>query len=131
MTALATLFTSLLATLWFLPAVSAVGSFLVARAIGGDFQAALACGAALGVTVIAFKLLPAEVARKIAAAAFALAALFFVFRRGVRRGAARQAEKEKADADRNVEQAQRARADADHHNADPGRLRDDDGFRRD
>lgn len=121
----------LLASLWALPAASAAGSFLLAWIFGGDLESALVVGAALGGAVLAFKLLPADLARPIVAAAIGLAVLFTVYRRGRRHGAALEAEKEQANADRNVERAQRARADADRRSADPDRLRDDDGFRRD
>lgn len=117
----------LLATLWFLPAASAAGGILVTLLFGGDLTLALIAGVTLAGVVLALRLL----GPKAALAVLTAGAIAFAYRRGERVGAVRQIEKDKADADRAVERARAARTDADRRNADPQRLRDDDGFRRD
>ncbi|MFG1247600.1 hypothetical protein [Xanthobacter flavus] len=117
---------ALLATLWFLPAVSAAGGLVVALLFGGDWSEALLAAAVLAAAVFAFRLL----GLKGALAVLAAGAVAIAYRRGERRGAARQILKDKANADRAVQRANEARADADRRNADPRRLRDDDGFKR-
>lgn len=116
----------LLATLWFLPVVSAGSGFVVALLFGGDWSEAFIASAVLAAAVLALRL----VGPKSALAVLAAGAIAIAHRRGERRGAARQIQKDKANADRAVERAQQARADADRRNADPQRLRDDDGFKR-
>ena len=120
------MFAALLATLWFLPAVSAAGGFVVALLFGGDWTEALLAAAILATAVFAFRLL----GLKGALAVLAAGATAIAYRRGERRGAAGQIQKDKANADRAVQRANEARADADRRNADPRRLRDDDGFKR-
>ncbi|MCL8385851.1 hypothetical protein [Xanthobacter aminoxidans] len=117
---------ALLATLWFLPTVSAVGGFIVALLFGGDWTEALLAAAVLAASVLALRLL----GLKGALAVLAAGAVAIAYRRGERSGAARQIQKDKANADRAVQRANEARADADRRNADPRRLRDDDGFKR-
>lgn len=115
-----------LASVWILPATAAVAGLVIGWC-GGDWLLALiAAGTLAGFVAIlrAFGLKPAL-------AALAAGALLFARRSGERAGANRQAAREQANADRAVDQASRARADADRRNADPQRLRDDDGFRRD
>lgn len=118
---------AILATLWFAPAVSAVGGVLVTLLFGGDGGLAFIVGATLAAAVLAQRLLGGRAAAGVLAAG----GLIFAHRSGIRRGTARQAEQEKADAARAIEKAGRARTDADRRNADARRLRDDDGFRRD
>lgn len=120
------MFTALLASLWFLPAVSAAGGLVVALLFGGDWADALLAAAVLAAAVFAFRLL----GLKGALAVLAAGAVAVAYRRGERRGAARQIQKDKSNADRAVQRANEARADADRRNADPRRLRDDDGFKR-
>lgn len=115
-----------LASAWILPLVAGV-SGLVIGWCGGDWLMALIAAATLAGFVAVWR----TFGLKPALAALAAGALIFARRSGERAGAATQAAKEKADADRNVQRASAARADADRRNADPGRLRDDDGFRRD
>ena len=52
-------------------------------------------------------------------------------RRLIQAGEAKEAARALGEAIDVIEKANRARRDADRHNADPSRLRDDDGFRRD
>lgn len=120
------LFAAALASAWLIPAASALAG-IVAGWFGGDWRLAIIAALTVGAAVLAYRLF----GLKGALAAFSAGAALFAFRSGERRGASRQAAKEKADADRSVDRAQRARADADRRNADPKRLRDDDGFRRD
>lgn len=118
---------TILASIWIIPAASAAAGAVVTLLFGGDWTLALISAATLGAAVLAYRIF----GLKGALGLVALGALIFTDRRGVRRGAAQQAEREKADAERALEKASRARADADRYNADVGRLRDDDGFRRD
>lgn len=119
--------TLVLASAWIIPAASALTAGIVAGWFGGDWGLAIIAALTVGAAVLAYRLL----GLRGALAALAAGAALFAYRSGERRGATRQAAKEKADADRSVDRAQRARADADRRNADPKRLRDDDGFRRD
>lgn len=79
----------LLATLWFLPAASAAGGFLVTLLFGGDLSRALIAGVTLAGAVLAVRLL----GPKAALAVLAAGALVFAHRRGERQGAALQAQK--------------------------------------
>lgn len=117
----------LLASLWALPATAAAAGFLLAVVCGGDWRLAAIVSVTLGGAVLASRLLGTRAALAILGAG----AVLFADRRGYRRGAARQMEKEKVDADHAVARAQRARSDADRRNAGAERLRDEDGFRRD
>ena len=119
--------TAILASMWIIPAASAVFAGIVAGWFGNDWGLALIAATGVGAAVLAWRLIGWQAGASVIVAAAAL----FAFRAGERRGATVQAAKEKADADRAVDRAQRARADADRRNADVGRLRDDDGFRRD
>lgn len=118
---------AILASLWAVPAAAAVVGTLLARLLFGDWTLGVLAGATLGLAVLAWRLLGPNAALGVLGAGL----LVMVDRVGFRRGAAHQSEKEKADAERAIERAQRARADADSRDADAGRLRDDDGFRRD
>ena len=63
----------------------------------------------------------------------AIGALFLllIYRKGRTDGSTTHIEKERANADHTVRTADAARLDAGRRDADPERLRDDDGFRRD
>lgn len=124
---LAAKWTAALTLGWLAPAGAALAGLIAALAFGGDVRLALIV--ALGAS--GFAVLWARIGLKAALVWLAGAAALAIHHLGVRKGAALQAEKEKADADRAVQRAQRARSDADRRNAEPGRLRDDDGFRRD
>ncbi|MFG1349108.1 hypothetical protein [Xanthobacter autotrophicus] len=121
------LITMALASAWVIPAATAALAGIVAGWFGGDWALALIAALTVGAAVLAYR----RLGLKGALAVLSAGAAIFAYRSGERRGAAGQAAKEKADADRSVDRAQRARADADRRNADPKRLRDDDGFRRD
>lgn len=118
---------AIIASAWLIPAVSGIAAGLVAGWFGGDWILALIAAGTVAGAVLAYRLF----GLKGALAALSAGVALFAYRSGERRGASAQAAKEKADADRSVDRAQRARADADRRNADPKRLRDDDGFRRD
>lgn len=66
-----------------------------------------------------------------AAGALAALAALFVFREGRRDGRASEATLQRKEAAHAVNEATAARVDAARRAADPERLRDDDGFRRD
>lgn len=68
---------------------------------------------------------------KAALAAATAALLATTYRRGQQTGWRDRQRKEENDAERSINRAGAARLDADKRNADPGRLRDNDGFRRD
>ncbi|MBB6306200.1 hypothetical protein [Xanthobacter tagetidis] len=112
---------------WALPAAAAGVSLVATLLCGGDWWLALIVSAG----VAGFVALWSALGLKPALAWLAGAAALAIHHLGVRKGAAQQATKERANADRAVQQAERARADADRRNSDPERLRDDDGFRRD
>lgn len=112
---------------WAVPAGAAAVAFIASMLFGGDWWLSLIAS----VGVAGFVFLWAKLGLKAALAWAGAAILLAVHHLGVRKGAAQQAAKEKANADRAVDRAQRARADADRRNADTSRLRDDDGFRRD
>lgn len=61
----------------------------------------------------------------------ALVGAALLYRDGRQTGKADSQAEGRRDAQRTVSTAERARVDADRRNADPERLRDDDGFRRD
>ncbi|MGR7993806.1 hypothetical protein [Xanthobacter sp. ZOL 2024] len=115
-----------LASAWILPGMAGLLGLVIGWC-DGDWRLALIAAATLAGFVAVWR----TFGLKPALAALAAGALVFARRSGERTGAATQAAKEKADADRNVQRASAARADADRRNADPGRLRNDDGFRRD
>jgi len=65
----------------------------------------------------------------IAVAGVALGAILSL--RGFQKGWAAKVKKDIKDADKVIAKANKARADADAHNADPGKLHESDGFKRD
>lgn len=121
------LWAAALASAWILPAAATVAGLIVGGWFGGDWGLALIAAVTLGAAVLAWRMLGWRAGLSVLTAGLTL----FAFRAGERRGASSQIAKEKADANRAVDRAQRARADADRRSADPHRLRDDDGFRRD
>lgn len=82
---------------------------------------------ALGIIYIAWRFLGI---RGAAGALAGLAALF-IFREGRKDGRASEVTSQRNEADHAVKEATAARVDAARRDADPERLRDDDGFRRD
>jgi hypothetical protein len=88
---------------WVWIAVAAVGVLLIWRALGFEWAVAF-----------------------LAACAVAIA-----HRRGEQRGWQKRGEQGERNVQRNVDKAKRAGAAADRRDADPARLRDDDGWRRD
>lgn len=112
---------------WLVPAGAALAAGIVATVFGGDWWLALIVSIGIG----GFVLIWIKWGLAPALAWLAAASAIFIDQRAAKRGAATQAAKEKADADRNVQRASAARIDADRRNADTSRLRDDDGFRRD
>lgn len=91
-------------------------------------QALALAGVAVPALVLAVRLLGWQAALRLAVPLAALLAAFAGLARARQRGWSDHAEKEKRDAQVALESARLARAGAEH--ADPGRLRDDDGFRR-
>lgn len=63
-------------------------------------------------------------------AAIASLGLLLIYRKGRNDGSIHQIEKERTDADSAVRESVQARHDAARRDADPERLRDDDGFKR-
>lgn len=118
--------TSLTLAALVIPALSGLAAGIVAGWFGGDWLLALIAAGTATAAVFAWRVF----GLRGALSALAAGAALFAYHSGDRRGAARQIQKDKADADRAVERARRARADANRRNADPGRLRDDDGFKR-
>lgn len=93
---LSALIASALASAWLIPAASALAAGIVAGWFGGDWWLAIIAALTVGAAVLAYRLF----GLKGALAAFSAGAALFAFRSGERRGASRQAAKEKADADR-------------------------------
>lgn len=121
------LWASAAASAWILPTAAAVAGLIVGGVFGGDWMLALIAAVSLGGFVLLWRM----VGLKPALGALAAGALLIARRSGEKAGASIQIAKDKANADRAVDRAQRTRADADRRSADPHRLRDDDGFRRD
>jgi len=115
-----------LASLWIIPAASAVLGGVVALLFGGDWSLALIAALTVGLAVLALRMF----GLKAALGVLVVGALLFARRSGENAGASIQIQKDKANADRAVQRANEARADADRRNSDPDRLRDDDGFKR-
>ena len=115
-----------LASLWIIPAASAVLGGGVALLFGGDWSLAFIAAATVGLAVLALRMF----GLKAALGVLVVGALLFARRSGEKAGASIQIQKDKANADRAVQRANEARADADRRNSDPDRLRDDDGFKR-
>jgi hypothetical protein len=115
-----------LASLWIIPAASAVLGGVVALLFGGDWSLALIAALTVGLAVLALRMF----GLKAALGVLVVGALLFARRSGEKAGASIQIQKDKANADRAVQRANDARADADRRNSDPSRLRDDDGFKR-
>lgn len=115
-----------IASLWIIPAVSAVLGGVVTLLFGGDWSLALIAAVTVGLAVVALRLF----GPKAALGVLVVGALLFARRSGEKAGASIQIQKDKANADRAVQRANEARADADRRNSDPDRLRDDDGFKR-
>ncbi|MFG1371474.1 hypothetical protein V5F32_04790 [Xanthobacter oligotrophicus] len=90
------LFAAALASAWIIPAASGLAAGFVAGLFGGDWGLALDVALIVGTAVLAYRLL----GLKGALAALAAGAALFAYRSGERKGAATQAAKEKADADR-------------------------------
>lgn len=112
---------------WLLPAASAAIAAIATVAFGGDWWLALiAAGGIAG-----FVFIWVRVGLKPALIFLGAVGAVLIDQRAAERGARKQQERDRANADRAVDQASRARADADRRSSDPGRLRDDDGFRRD
>lgn len=115
-----------LASLWIIPAASAVLGGVVTLLFGGDWSLAFIAAATIGLAVLALRMF----GLKAALGVLVVGALLFARRSGEKAGASIQIQKDKANADRAVQRANEARADADRRNSDPDRLRDDDGFKR-
>lgn len=118
---------TVLSSVWIIPAASALVAGLVTLLFGGDWSMALIALVTIGAAVLVLRLF----GLKGALGVLLVGALLFARRSGEKAGASIQIAKDKANADRAVQRAKEARADADRRNADVGRLRDDDGFRRD
>lgn len=93
---LSALIASALASAWLVPAASGLAAGIVAGWFGGDWGLALIAALTVGAAVLAYRLLGLRGALAVLSAGAAL----FAYRSGERRGAAGQAAKEKADADR-------------------------------
>lgn len=116
---------------WLIPALIGGGSALVgalaATYFGGDWWLALIAAVGLGGFALIWWFFGIK-----AAGAWLLACLVaFIDQRAAERGAATQKAKETADEDKAIAKGRSARADAARVNADPKRLRENDGFRRD
>lgn len=115
-----------LASLWIIPAASAVLGGVVTLLFGGDWSLAFIAAVTVGLAALALRIF----GLKAALGVLVVGALLFARRSGEKAGASIQIQKDKANADRAVQRANEARADADRRNSDPDRLRDDDGFKR-
>ena len=96
-----------LASMWIIPAASAVFAGIVAGWFGGDWGLALIAAATVAGAVIAWRLLGWRAGLSVLAAGLTL----FAFRSGERRGATIQSAKEKADAERRAVARERTQED--------------------
>lgn len=110
--------------------MSAVASFFV-YAVDWRIWAALAVLALIGGWFLAARFLGVKAANQIVAAAGSFFAALLYVRRARQRGWDDAHEQGKKDADAAIDRARSARLDAVRRDADPERLREDDGFRRD
>ncbi len=100
-------------------------------AVDWRIWAALAVLVLIGGWFLAARFLGASAANQIIAAAGSMFAALLYARRARQRGWEDAHEQGKKDAEQAIERARSARADAARRDADPERLREDDGFRRD
>lgn len=98
---------AILASMWIIPAASALFAGILAGWFGNDLGLALIAATGAGAAVLAWRLLGWQAGLSVLAAAAAL----FAFRAGERRGATTQAAKEKADADRRATARERIHED--------------------
>ncbi|MFG1340945.1 hypothetical protein [Xanthobacter autotrophicus] len=101
------LITAALASAWIIPAASALTAGIVAGWFGGDWGLAIIAALTVGAAVLAYRFF----GLKGALAALSAGAALFAYRSGERRGASRQAAKEKADADRRATARERIQED--------------------
>lgn len=111
------LFAAALASAWIIPAASGLAAGIVAGWFGGDWGLALIAAGTVAGAVLAYRL----AGIKGALAALAAGAALFAYRSGERKGAAAQAAKEKADADRRATARERIQEDV--HRAPDAELR--------
>jgi len=124
--ALAAPFLPLIATLWFIPAVTAGVSFLATWIFGGDLQMALIAAVTLGAAALVFRMF----GLKAALGVLVTGALLLARRSGEKSGVAKRDAAVAKETDRLIRKGQDAAREADTRNADPRNLDEDDGWRR-